>query len=550
MMEMTFYVSAFLFASVTITGGQITDPAYYRKTVSVPGVISAVFADEVDTNYVWMALRTPSSEIMAAARTDHCPIRALEGLIDAEVVLTGRVESFSAFRDIIGKRMLALANGTNDIRVVAAAPDPFVPNPRARWYGHQLGYDGIVTAIGENRFCVRKDDDRHLEVHPLPGQTPPAVGDRVSASGFPSTSYLSDTLIRARYRVCAHPGLPDEKPADLADAGGIDISCHGKLLRMRGTLHHLPNGEAELLLGQTLVRIEGPKVLAEIRARAPSGSTVEISGIYLLDFSTDRTNGFQAFDHYTIIPRTADDIRVIGLPARRILAVILYPIGGLVLLLVAYLIRAHILRRQAEVKIRERTRLAVELHDSVSQTLTGVALQLENAIEDAGDAPARTSLTAAERLLANCRSELQSCLWDLKSRTFDEKTLTEACQTALTPFTRGASVRVRFNAPLARLRETETSTVLKIVRELTSNAIRHGKAGNVRIAGELREGRIRFTVTDDGCGFNPKAAPGPADGHFGIAGIRERLRPSGGSVEFAANRPFGTKVTVTMNVSH
>ena len=74
---MTFCVSAFLFASVTITGGQITDPAYYRKTVSVPGVISAVFADEVDTNYVWMALRTPSSEIMAAARTDHCPIRAL-----------------------------------------------------------------------------------------------------------------------------------------------------------------------------------------------------------------------------------------------------------------------------------------------------------------------------------------------------------------------------------------------------------------------------------------------------------------------------------------
>ena len=98
------------------------------------------------------------------------------------------MESFSAFRDIIGKRMLALANGTNDIRVVAAAPDPFVPNPRARWYGHQLGYDGIVTAIGENRFCVRKDDDRHLEVHPL----------RLSATSCPQADFQAPPISATR----------------------------------------------------------------------------------------------------------------------------------------------------------------------------------------------------------------------------------------------------------------------------------------------------------------------------------------------------------------
>ncbi len=64
----------------------------------------------------------------------------------------------------------------------------------------------------------------------------------------------------------------------------------------------------------------------------------------------------------------------------------------------------------AELKTAERTRLAAEIHDSISQILTGAAMQL-----DAGET------AAAKRILASCRRELRACLWDLRSRALDEK---------------------------------------------------------------------------------------------------------------------------------
>lgn len=42
-------------------------------------------------------------------------------------------------------------------------------------------------------------------------------------------------------------------------------------------------------------------------------------------------------------------------------------------------------------------------------------------------------------------------------------------------------------------------------------------------AGTVDDGRLHFSVSDNGSGFDPKRHPGPHEGHFGLAGIRERL---------------------------
>ena len=93
------------------------------------------------------------------------------------------------------------------------------------------------------------------------------------------------------------------------------------------------------------------------------------------------------------------------------------------------------------------------------------------------------------------------------------------------------------------------NTVLKIVRELVVNAIRHGNAAHVRIAGEQNEDSIKFSVRDDGSGFDCAAAPGPTQGHFGLQGIRERVDEFGGTVEVESECGMGTKVTVTMKTA-
>ena len=84
------------------------------------------------------------------------------------------------------------------------------------------------------------------------------------------------------------------------------------------------------------------------------------------------------------------------------------------------------------------------------------------------------------------------------------------------------------------------------MRELVANAIRHGRARKVAVAGCMDDGKVVFSVSDDGCGFNPEECPGVAQGHFGLQGIRERLRRCNGEMRIESAPGKGTKVTIRM----
>ena len=90
------------------------------------------------------------------------------------------------------------------------------------------------------------------------------------------------------------------------------------------------------------------------------------------------------------------------------------------------------------------------------------------------------------------------------------------------------------------------TSVLRIIRELVSNALRHGAASSVRIAGTIDGGRLHVSVQDNGSGFDPETRPRSADGHFGLDGIRERLRHFGGAIEIKSSRGSGTKVMFSL----
>ena len=192
---------------------------------------------------------------------------------------------------------------------------------------------------------------------------------------------------------------------------------------------------------------------------------------------------------------------------------------------------------ESELRVEERTRLAVEIHDSISQTLTGIALQFENGADEA----------VVRQMLASCRRELKCCLWDLRSRTFEEKDMTEAIKRAIGPNAGSAKIDVRFNVPRSELSETTTHAILRIVRELVVNAIRHGKATEIKIAGEAHDGAISFSVKDNGTGFDPASVAGPSTGHFGLQGVRERLNDLRGEMTVSSSPGSGTHVVVKIS---
>lgn len=127
--------------------------------------------------------------------------------------------------------------------------------------------------------------------------------------------------------------------------------------------------------------------------------------------------------------------------------------------------------------------------------------------------------------------------------------MNEAILRSIGPQTGNAKVAVRFNVPRDRLSETAVQAILRIVCELVVNAVRHGRATEIRIAGETHDNVIRLSVRDNGSGFDPARAPGPAQGHFGLRGIHERLAGFGGTLEIDSRPGAGTAVTVTLQMN-
>ena len=122
----------------------------------------------------------------------------------------------------------------------------------------------------------------------------------------------------------------------------------------------------------------------------------------------------------------------------------------------------------------------------------------------------------------------------------------EAIRSTIDPHTSRADVTLDFKVPRAQLSDTTFHAVLRIVRELVVNALRHGAAKRLAIRGRLGDERLAFSVSDDGCGFDPASRPSVAEGHFGLHGIAERLARLGGRMSIRSAPGQGTTVTITL----
>ena len=156
----------------------------------------------------------------------------------------------------------------------------------------------------------------------------------------------------------------------------------------------------------------------------------------------------------------------------------------------------------------------------------------------------------ARRTLASCRAELRNCLWDLQNHALDAKDAAEAIRETLDPHTEACDVDIDVDMPRARISDQTFHAVLRIVRELVVNAIRHGKAEHIKVCGHLHENVIAFSVSDDGVGFDPETRPGLDEGHFGLHGIYERVERLSGSISIDSAPGRGTKINVELKMEN
>jgi outer membrane protein assembly factor BamB len=219
---------------------------------------------------------------------------------------------------------------------------------------------------------------------------------------------------------------------------------------------------------------------------------------------------------------------------------------GAALILAAYgAWRLHIgqVRKRFALVIGERIRLGREIHDTLLQRLAGVALQCDALAPSLTPAPRRRLMRIREQVEDTIRDARQS-VWNLRAANANHDDLIRALREAGEQAAQSANVRFAlrvggnpnaFSGPVAE-------HLLKIGREAIANATRHAAASQIGVELQYEEGAVRLRVVDDGCGFDVERTQTTADGHCGIASMRERAASVDGTVTIAAAAGQGTIV--------
>jgi two-component system, NarL family, sensor histidine kinase YdfH len=191
----------------------------------------------------------------------------------------------------------------------------------------------------------------------------------------------------------------------------------------------------------------------------------------------------------------------------------------------------------------ERQRMARELHDTLSQGLTGIILQLE-----AVNAHLTNNNTEkAQTIVSNAMDEARATLADARNaiddlRSTNSNDLHTALRFETNHFSNATDIPCRLHSdPLPKLPENVTEAIVRSVTEVLTNAARHAKAQQVTVTVTVDETSLTVTVEDDGQGFDPQAIP---SGHYGLLGIRERMRLINGKCTLESEKGKGTKFTL------
>ena len=203
---------------------------------------------------------------------------------------------------------------------------------------------------------------------------------------------------------------------------------------------------------------------------------------------------------------------------------------------------------------RERRRIAIELHDRISQSLVISKIKLDSLGE---------SITSKEsgKVLKEVCDSLRQTIQDTRSLTFDLSSpilyelgfemavaewLTEQIEKK-----NGIATKFRDDGKDKPLDNDISVLLFRTVRELLINVIKHAKAKHVTVSTRKVDNEIEVSVEDDGMGFKPPEVQSiPARmGRFGLFSIRERLEYLGGRIEIESGAGEGCKITVAAPLS-
>ncbi len=196
----------------------------------------------------------------------------------------------------------------------------------------------------------------------------------------------------------------------------------------------------------------------------------------------------------------------------------------------------------------ERSRIARELHDDTVQSLIAIAQSLEIIQSQLGEETAVQPLLAAARDQAvETALNLRRLIANLRPPVLADLGLVPALR-MLAESTADAEVSVQVHGPVRRLNETVELALFRGAQEAIQNARRHGQATQIGVQVTFTPDETRLVVRDNGAGFEVPAEfeTLPAQGHYGLVGMRERIEHLDGTMEVVSRIGSGTRLVLSV----
>ncbi len=195
----------------------------------------------------------------------------------------------------------------------------------------------------------------------------------------------------------------------------------------------------------------------------------------------------------------------------------------------------------------ERTRLAREIHDTLLQGFTGIALKLLATTNQVTGPPEIT--TALHDLVGLAQKTLEDArraVWDMRSPSLASGDFPTALRNTVEEGLRGAGLDLEFGIDglPRRLDPDVEATVFRVAQEAIANIVKHAEARRVRVGLTYKPRGVRLAVEDDGRGFAVNPDFRTYGGHWGLLGMRERASQIRAKLSVGSLPGHGTEIVL------
>ncbi len=566
--------------------GELADPQFHSEYIELAGTVRQVLhraMDHLSTGVVWVKVGN-NTAIFTAQYYDPRGLAVLPGrLIGARVKVRGVYGStFNERRQLVGFRLFidpargldveqpGPADPLSDLPITSiAALMQFSSDARET---PMVRIAGALAQVVPGRGVYLENEDRGVWVETEEDLTNLRVGDHLAVTGFPALGpwnpMLKDALLRRE-----GPGRLEPPPLITpreARSGRKDC----RRVALEATLLEVSErGETPTVVlqrdGVTFVAEWASAEAGAKLSHLQPGSLVRVTGMCL---NKSVGTGWPAFElrpidalvapteaAFRLLVGAAGDLEVVRPPdwwtTERIWTLVGF-VAALSFAVLAWNVslrrrvtaQTEIIRQQAarEAVHEDRTRIARELHDTLEQELTGIAVQLDAVSDRLADSPptAATALGTARALLRHTRTEARRSVWDLRAALLEEGDLGVALTATAAQLEGGPEIRVSVEGAPRRLAASVENNLLRIGTEAMTNAVKHAAARSVAVRLVFGTDEILLEVRDDGKGFDASRSTTLAAGHFGWLGIRERAERIGAKLQIESQPGRGTRVVV------